>query len=374
MRVLVDPEAFRHGRCGVTRYFAAVCEGLRSAGIDIDLPLVASMSDYKPVRRWLGRIGPAPAGDRILRAAARVSRRLYHSRLASGRYDVILPTSSHYETDFLQHARGRPFLLVCFDTIRSLPVPGGAIDAWSDPLHRLLYLARRAARVVCISATTRQDLMRSIPLPPEKVSIVRCANLLPKWAPVGTAVSELPEKYFLFVGSRQVRKNFDGTIRALAPLLQRGDGLKLVCTGQLNIWERDLVDALDLTGRVTGLNLSDAELVTAYERAIALVFPSFYEGFGLPVLEAMACGCPVIASNTSSLPEVAGDAALLIDPANGAELLSAATRISGDQALRARLVVAGREQAARFSFDVMIRELIEQLHAAASTVRRRDGH
>lgn len=373
MRVLVDPEAFRHGRCGVTRYFAAVCQGLRSAGIDVDLPLVATASEYQPVRRWLGRIGPAPLGDRILRAAARASRWRYHSRLASGRYDVILPTSSHYTDDFLQHAGGRPFLLVCYDTIRSRPVPGGAIDAWSDPLHRLLYLARRAARVVCISEATRRDLMSAIPLPPEKVSVVHCANLLPLWAPMGTAVSELPEKYLFFVGSRQVRKNFDGAIHALAPLLRNSeDGLTLVCTGRLNLWERDLVEALGLTGRVTGLDLTDSQLVTAYDHAIALVYPSFYEGFGLPILEAMSAGCPVIASNTSSIPEVAGDAALLVDPADGAALLSAATRVVNDQALRSRLAIAGRARAVRFSFDAMIGGLIEQLHAAAGSGRR-DG-
>ncbi len=368
MRVLVDPEAFRHGRCGVTRYFAAVCEGLRAAGVDVDLPVVASASDYLPTRRWVSRVGPPAVSVRLMRLAALLARRRFHARLAKGRYDVILLTSAHFETDFLRYAGGRPFLLVCQDTIRSLPVPGGAIDAWADPLHRLLYLCRRAGRVVCPSESTRLDLNRASPFPAGHIAVVPIANLLPRWAPAGAAVPLLPPRYFLFVGSRQVRKNFQGALRALAPLLLRGDDIRLVCTGPLNIWERDHLDALGLGGCVDGLDLTDAELVTAYERAIALVFPSFYEGFGLPVLEAMAAGCPVIASSTSSLPEVAGDAALLLDPTDHDALLRAATRLADEPALREHYARAGRERAARFSFDAMMTAFIAQLEAAAGTM------
>jgi len=109
--------------------------------------------------------------------------------------------------------------------------------------------------------------------------------------------------------------------------------------------------------------------VTAYERALGLVFPTFYEGFGLPVVEAMALGCPVITSNVSSLPEVAGDAALLVDPTHHAALLAAATRLVDDPALRTSLSTAGRERAGGFTFDAMMTGLLEQLRAAAASRR-----
>jgi len=369
MRVLVDPEAFRHGRCGPTRFYAAVCRGLRAAGVEVDLPLIASGTDYMPARLRLDRVRPGPLRDRLSWWSGRLSRRLYHRHLASGRHDVVLPTSMQHDTDFLEHARETPFLLVCHDTMRSLPIPGGAIDAWADPVHRLLYLARRAARVVCISEATRRDLLTSIPLPPERVSVIPHANLLPLWAPTGAAVPGLPARFLLFVGSRQARKNFDGTVRALAPLFRRDDGIRLVCTGGLNVWERDFLNSLGLGESVVGLELADSELVTAYERALGLVFPTFYEGFGLPVVEAMALGCPVITSNVSSLPEVAGDAALLVDPTHHAALLAAATRLVDDPTLRTSLSTAGRERAGGFTFDAMMAGLLEQLRAAAASRR-----
>jgi glycosyltransferase involved in cell wall biosynthesis len=256
--------------------------------------------------------------------------------------------------------------MVCHDTIRSRPIPGGAIDAWSDPLHRLLYLVRRAARVVCVSETTRRDLLASGPVPEDRVTVVRTANLLPLFAESGAGIAELPDRYLLFVGSRQVRKNFDGTVRALAPLLQRPGGPALVATGRLNVWEQDFVEAVGLGDRVVGLNVDDAELVTLYRRAIALVYPSFYEGFGLPVLEAMALGCPVVTSTASALAEIAGDAALLVDPTDPVGLLRSTERLVAEPELRTRLVEAGRERACRFSFSAMMQGMLAELRAAAA--------
>ncbi len=366
MRVLVEPEAFRYGRCGTARYYAAVCHGLAARGVEVDLPLVASGTDFHrgPIRLSAGTAGSHE--ERLSWWAGRLSRRLFLRRAARGRHDVVLLTSSRYETDFLDLAHGTPFLMVCHDTMRSVPIPGGAVDAWADPLHRLLYLARRAARVVCVSEATRRDLLASAPLDPSRVSVVPTGNLLPLWAASGEPVAGLPERYLLFVGSRQVRKNFVGTVRALAPLLTRIGGPRLVCTGRLDPFEIDLLEALGLGQAVLGLDAPDAALVSLYERALGLVFPSFYEGFGLPVLEAMALGCPVVTSSTSSLPEVAGDAALLVDPADAAALLHAATRLVDEPDLRATLSEAGRRRAALFTFESMMSRFLDELRSAAA--------
>jgi glycosyltransferase involved in cell wall biosynthesis len=301
------------------------------------------------------------------------SRRLFHRRLAAGRYDVVLLTAWDYNTDFLPYAHGTPFLMICHDTIRVSPIPGGAIDASSDPLHRLLYLARRAARVVCVSEATRRDLLFSVPIPDERVAVVRTANILPLFTDVGATVPGLPDRYFLFVGSRQVRKNFDGTVRALAPLLGRVDGPRLVATGRLNVWEQDFVEALGLRDRVLGIEADDAKLVTLYQRAIGLLYPSFYEGFGLPVVEAMAPGCPVVTSPRSALSETAGDAALFVDPADRTALLQAAERLAAEPALRDRLIEAGRQHAGGFQFESMMQAMLEQLRAAAAPTEARSS-
>ena len=115
-----------------------------------------------------------------------------------------------------------------------------------------------------------------------------------------------------------------------------------------------------------GIDADDPTLVTLYQRATGLLFPSFYEGFGLPVLEAMALGCPVVTSSVSSLPEVAGDAALLVDPSDHAALRHAAERLLAEPALRTRLAAAGRDRAATFTLAAMTGGLVEQLQAAAA--------
>lgn len=374
MRVLIEPEAFRYGRCGTARYFAAVCRGLRDAGLDVDIPLIASGTAYQPARvqfdserQWPGRW--QPMRERLVWWCGKLSRQLFHQKLSSGRYDLVLLSSSQYQTDFLDYAGETPFLMVCHDTMRSMVIPGGAIDAWSDPLYRLLYLVRRAARVICVSEATRRDLLQCLPHPLENLAVVPTGNLLPLWANRGSSVPGLPESYLLFVGSRQVRKNFHGMMRVMASLHHSIPNIKLVCTGFLNPCERDFLESLGIAGLVTGLDVSDTQLVTLYEQALGLVFPSFYEGFGLPVLEAMHCGCAVVASKTSAISEIAGDAAILVEPGDQAALSHACERLVNDSELRATLAKAGRRRAGQFSFPNMMKEFLEQVETAVQQRR-----
>lgn len=307
--------------------------------------------------------------ERLVWWCGKLSRQLFHQKLSSGRYDLVLLSSSQYQTDFLDYAGETPFLMVCHDTMRSMVIPGGAIDAWSDPLYRLLYLVRRAARVICVSEATRRDLLQCLPHPLENLAVVPTGNLLPLWANRGSSVPGLPESYLLFVGSRQVRKNFHGMMRVMASLHHSIPNIKLVCTGFLNPCERDFLESLGIAGLVTGLDVSDTQLVTLYEQALGLVFPSFYEGFGLPVLEAMHCGCAVVASKTSAISEIAGDAAILVEPGDQAALSHACERLVNDSELRATLAKAGRRRAGQFSFPNMMKEFLEQVETAVQQRR-----
>jgi len=372
VRVLVDPEGFLYERTGGARYCVAVCRGLRAAGVQVDVPLIASGTSFEPGRFRLDRYRAWPRRLQWLRRELRwrsvlLSRRLFHHRLAHGNHDVTFLISWNYDTEIVAYRHRAPYVMVCHDTMRSLTIPAGALDSSPDALHRQLYFARRAARVVCVSEATRRDLLSSVSIPEERAVVVPTANLLPLFATTGAPVPGLPPAYFAFIGARQARKNFDGTVRALVPLLTRPGGPSLVATGRLDLWERDLVNDLGVADRVLGIDVDDAQLVTLYEQAIGLLYPSFYEGFGLPVLEAMSLGCPVVTSSVSSLPEVAGDAALLVNPADYAALLQAAERLVNEPELRVSLAGAGRARAAQFSLDRMMRGLLEQLHAAAAT-------
>ncbi|HEY1016171.1 MAG TPA: glycosyltransferase family 1 protein, partial [Herpetosiphonaceae bacterium] len=237
------------------------------------------------------------------------------------------------------------------------PEQQAALDTWR---YRLMLprVLRRADRVLTDSAHSRRDLLRYLPLKQELVEVVHC-GINERFRPAGPAAIDavlrrygLEQPFVLYVGSINGRKNIARLFEAFALVRERLPGLKLVMGGAKQWQTAELeatYDRLDLAADVvwTGY-LADEDLPALYSAARAFVFPSLYEGFGLPPLEAMACGTPVVTSDTSSLPEVAGDAALLIDPLDPRALAAAIARICGDEELRAELRARGLAQAARF--------------------------
>jgi glycosyltransferase involved in cell wall biosynthesis len=227
--------------------------------------------------------------------------------------------------------------------------------------------AQRAARIATVSEFSRQDLIRTYRLAPEKV-VVTHNGVGPRFTSHPDSSGEAAEvrhrfrierDYLLAVGSLQPRKNLARLVRAYARLRSEHTGFthQLVIVGRRlwlaeeifaeikrQAWARDVI--------VTGY-VAEEELPRLYRAATALVYPSLFEGFGLPPLEAMACGTPVITSNTSSLPEVVGEAALTVDPYDEAALGQAMLEVVSDEELRARLRAAGRERARRFTWRAM---------------------
>ncbi|HUV89366.1 MAG TPA: glycosyltransferase family 1 protein, partial [Anaerolineae bacterium] len=205
--------------------------------------------------------------------------------------------------------------------------------------------------------------------PPQKIHIVyRCVGERyhpvsdPQIAQVRRSYG-LPQSYFLFVGSVEKRKNLQRILRAGSHLWQSGERRPLVVVGARR-WKytqiMNTVQELNLERHVifTG-HVPDADLPALYSGADLFVFPSLYEGFGLPPLEAMACGTPVVTSNTSSLPEVVGDAAITVDPYDVEALTEAMRRVLSDADLADDLRQRGLERAARFSWDQAARETID---------------
>lgn len=226
---------------------------------------------------------------------------------------------------------------------------------------------RVATRVITISESSRRDILRLYRVPEERVTAIPLAASA-RFQPVTSAARldevrhryNLPRDYILAVGNLQPRKNLPRLLRAYAELKLHDDAVpSLVLAGKALWRESDVyrtATTLGLAGAIvfTGY-VPDNDLAALYSGALCFVYPSLYEGFGLPVLEAMACGTPVIASATSSIPEVAGDAALLVNPLEEAELARAMRRLIDDESLRARLRSNGRAHAANFSWTVTAR-------------------
>ena len=234
--------------------------------------------------------------------------------------------------------------------------------------------AHRATYVLADSEATARDLAAYYHAPPEKVTVVYPGvdeTLAPVTDPARLAAVRrrygLPERYLLFLGTLQPRKNIARLVQGYARWRAQtaSPDVALVLAGQRGwlydpAWTQS-VDGVILTGYV-----DDTDIPALYSGALALVFPSLYEGFGFPVLEAMRCGTPVITSTTSSLPEVAGDAALLVDPHDVAAIARAIARIVDEPALREELRARGYAQTRRFTWRHAAERTLHTLEAAAN--------
>ncbi len=232
----------------------------------------------------------------------------------------------------------------------------------------LKFLVKKVDHLCPVSRSTKKDLLQHFPASENKLTVIPCASSN-HFTPIDdreklsnfAQKANLPHHFFLAVGTLIPRKNYSTLLKAFNILQREYRQIHLVIVGKKG-WNHqeifDLVDALQLQDRVHFLSyVRSAELHQLYNLARALVFPSIYEGFGLPPLEAMQAGCPVIASDNSSIPEVVGNAALMIDPQDPQSIFKAMKKIIADKKLATELKEKGLKQAKNFSWKKSARQL-----------------
>lgn len=281
-----------------------------------------------------------------------------------------------HSPDFVLPPTGRTPSILTVHDLSFLRVPQFFVPGFREYLERAVSRAvDRAACILADSESTRVDLMQLMAVEPERVTVLY-PGVEPRFRPVKEADMlaavraryDLPGRFILGLSTVQPRKNFDGLIEAFRRLLARSaDGpeiadLHLVIAGGKGWMYEDtlaLVKRAGLEGRVhfPGF-VAEADLPALYCLAGAFAFPSWYEGFGLPVLEAMACGTPVVAADNSSLPEVVGEAGLLVDAGDPDALSEALGRLLRDEALQGRLFRAGLDQARCFTWEEAAQQLL----------------
>jgi glycosyltransferase involved in cell wall biosynthesis len=371
MRILYDGQIYGwQAAGGINRYFANVIAGLPR---DFEPALLVGESREVnfPAHPNLKVYGYGRGYPRLQRLSYRlglhVSRlrdRLLAERLARGRFDVFHPTYYTLLTERPVGSYRAPTVVTVWDMIHEL------FAEEMDPTGEHAEGKRRAIlaadRIICISENTKRDLLARHPVPEERVVVTYLASEL------DAALAEGPEPFparpfYLYVGSRSRYKNFDGLLRALARVAPLRPDLALCVVGPpFTDAEGRLIAELKLAGRVEHYGYAaDAQLAKLYRRSLALVYPSLYEGFGIPPLEAMSCGTVAVVSRASSLPEVVGDAGLLFDPRSLDELADILLSLTEDDALRRGLIEKGRRRARQFSWARTAAETTEVYRSLA---------
>lgn len=217
--------------------------------------------------------------------------------------------------------------------------------------------------LICISENTKKDLINIYDVPKEKVKVVYLANSLKpskymKFIDI-QAKYQISNPYILYVGTREGCKNFSFLLTVYAKKFSKT--FDLVCFGghKFNQKELNTLTNYGLSNKVIQINGSDELLASLYKNAFCFVYPSLYEGFGLPPLEAMALGCPVVASNSSSIPEVVGNGGILFDSYSEESMINAIESISCSESTRNKLVKRGFEQENKFSWEKTAKETFD---------------
>jgi glycosyltransferase involved in cell wall biosynthesis len=371
MQIVYDHQIFQYQRFGgISRYFAELIRQFQVYDdVEIITPFTFIQNEY-----LLGMKGnfiysnPMLFGDMRLPGKTRMnmlrdklfprfnkSQQNVNSILNTLRkrnFDIFHPT--YYDCYYLDELKEKKLIITVYDLIYEKFTdqfyPSEAIEV----LQNKKKLIEQSDHIIVLSESGKKDLLELYHINPNKVSVVSLGNSL-TLDPDEMSISKqynLPQKYILFVGLRFGYKNFQFFIESIQEILRNDDNLFVVCTGkEFSPEEIKIFRQLKIEKKVLQRFVRDSELAVLYKHAAAFVFPSLYEGFGIPVLEAMSIGCPAVLSNTSSLPEVGGDAALYFDPRNAQSIANSVSECLNDENKRISLIEKGRERVNNFSWQ-----------------------
>ena len=359
MTIYIDVSAAVHQRAGMARYAESLTRAMLAwHGQERSFGLF-----YNRDRQTKALAGLDGAAVRSVHCGYKPWRMaVWIGQLAGVGFNSLLPDAElfHATEHLLMPLHGMPTVLTVHDLIyRLFPAYHKRLNYWFLNAAMPVF-TRRADALVTISQSSKRDLMRLYGISDDKISVIYEAAS-PHFQPASPRqVAEvrlrcgLPERYLLALGTIEPRKNLTRLVAALRILRQRYPDLALVVVGTTGWLYQDFFQTLEKLDDPKAVLLAgyvaDADLPAVISGATLYVLASFYEGFGLPILEAMACGTPVVCSNTSSMPELGGEAARYFDPYDTESIVTELGAVLADEELRAEMRERGLLQASRFSW------------------------
>jgi glycosyltransferase involved in cell wall biosynthesis len=381
LKVLYDHQIFsRQKYGGISRYF---CEIINHLPAEIKRDIVIQYSDnvylrqqksgsdikdlFDPKFEFLNGIEFKGKG-RLFQLAKKINpqkyldaetlnRNLTIEYLKNQDFDVFHPT--YYDDYFLKYIGDKPFVLTIHDMNHELYPEFYSSTDELEFVKTKANLANKASHVIAVSENTKKDIIQVLGIKENKISVIYHAASIAKG--VVKENLELPEKYFLYVGDRAAEyKNFKFMARALVPLLNAHRNLYVLCTGrEFDNKENNFFLHLGSKDQFISKFVPDNLFFDIYQKAIAVILPSYYEGFGIPILEAFHSNCPVVLANASCFPEIARDAALYFEPKSMESLREQVYKILNNDSLRNNLIQKGQNRVKDFSWEMSTQKTLD---------------
>ena len=351
MKILFDHQIFNwqiYG--GISRYHYELLKSLPAYGLDVEIAVKYSNNYYltKDEHSYCKRFFPG-FNLRIRNEFIRNSNKSYTlERLSTQMFDIFHPT--FYGDYFLESGllKNKAFVLTVHDLIHE------RFYEKEPSIPQKHNLINRADRIIAISENTKNDILAYLPkIDPDKIKVIYHGSSLKKLLPFADSVKlkVTNREYVLFVGDRSEYKNFDRFIKAFALLVKKYKDLLFVCTGKsFTHNEIVILKELGLQEKVISISVDDVKLLCLYKHAQFFVFPSLYEGFGIPILEAFDAGCPIVLSKASCFPEIAGDAGFYFDPYDIESMYASMEQVLISSSIKTDLVLKGYERSKFFSW------------------------
>lgn len=336
MKILYDYQAFEQEIGGVSRYFVELVKHLKSRA-ECQFPTLFSNNVYLSSKN---KIQYKKIDNHVYNWGIKHINQIYSKfKIQKGDFDIFHATEYN---DYFKSALNKPLVITIHDLIFERVLKNKYV------LDRKKWQIINADKIIAISDYTKNELLQYYPMiDSKKVTVIHHG-----YARHNCAYNKINIKFILYVGGRYEYKNWKRFIIAASDLLKRDPELNIICTGHpFTRVELELIESLKISSQVQSMFVTDEQLLNLYHNALFFVYPSLIEGFGMPILEAFSCNCPVCLSSSSVFPEVAGTAAEYFDPHDIDSIKIAMLKLWENTTLRDELAVRGEVKLSEYSWE-----------------------